>query len=210
MDDLSEISGEQIVKEELLKQPDTSRTFLSIYLSWMLLTYIFIILGYSKFGLAAIIMPMLVIPIFAVVQKVLYKPQKSLYLLCLSSTVNNSSRILRIILLCIVFVTPIIYYGFMAYSPGCGIPEMKRMVAEGTAYFEQHREELYAEVENISIDDENDERIYFSADWNGRSGQTFGGLYYDSHGVCYNTSLGYPMEYPLDEYWCLSFIDGYN
>lgn len=102
-----------------------------------------------------------------------------------------------------------IYYGFMAYSPGCGIPEMKRMVAEGTAYFEQHREELYAEVESIPTDDNSNEKTW-SADWKSKSGQTFGGLFYNSNGALVNTSLGYPMIYPLDEYWFLSFIDGYN
>jgi len=199
---LKQNSEEQPVQEEQLKKTGSSRTFLSFYLFWMLSTYIFIILGYSKFGLGAIIMPIMVIPIFAIVQKVLYKPLKRLYLLCQSSILNK-------VLLCIVFLVPMIYYGFMAYSPGCGIPEIRRMVADGTTYFEQHREELYAEVENISTDGGTEGR-WMSANWHGKSGQTFGGLYYDSHGVRSNASLGYPMIYPLDEYWFLSFIDGYN
>jgi len=207
--DLRQTHKEQLNHVESLKESDTLRTFFQIYLTWMILTFIFIILGYGKYGLGAILMPMMVIPIYAGIQILLYQPFKRLYLFCRSSILNKPLRILLVILLCVVALAPIIYYGFMAYSPGCGIPEMKRMVAEGTAYFEQHREELYAEVESIPTDNNSNEKMW-SADWNIKSGQTFGGLYYDSQGTLYNTSLGYPMIYPLDEYWFLQFIDGYN
>lgn len=210
MSDINQIPEGQPVQEEPIKQPGESREFLSIYLAWMFLTYIFIIMGYSKFGFGAIFTPMLVIPMFAIVQMFIYGSLKRRYLLCRSSSLNKLSRISLAVLLCVIMLAPIIYYGFMAYSPGCGIPEMKKMVAEGTIYFEQNRKELYAEVENIAKKSDSNQRIRLSADWHCRSGQTFGGLYYDSNGADYNTSLGYSMVYPLDEYWFLSFFDGYN
>lgn len=209
MDDLRQTHKEQSIQVESLKESDKLRTFFLIYVIWMILTFIFIILGYGKYGLGAILAPMVLIPIYAGIQILLYRPFKRLYLLCRSSILSKPLRILLVILLCVIALAPMIYYGFMAYSPGCGIPEMKRMVAEGTAYFEQHREELYAEVESVPADDDSNEKTW-SAGWNIQSGQTFGGLYYHSQGTRYNTSIGYPMIYPLDDYWFLSFIDGYN
>lgn len=196
-------------KVEPSKESYISRTFLLLYLTWMLLTFIFIILGYGKFGLVGIMTTTMTIPIYAIIQAFLYKPLKRLYLLFRSSTLNKLSHILVLTLLCVVALVPMIYYGSIAYLPTCGIPEMKRMVAEGTAYFEQHLEELYAEVESIPANDDSNEKTW-SAEWNSKSGQTFGGLFYDSNGAYINTSLGYPMIYPLDEYWFLQFIEGYN
>lgn len=185
------------------------RMFLFVYLTWMMLTNIFIALAFGKFGLGGIATAAVTIPICVIIQVFLYKPLKKFYIIYCSSTLNKLTHNLVVILLCIIALTPIIYFGFMAYSPACGIPEMKRMVAEGTAYFEQHRDELYTKMETIPTDDDSNEKTW-SSGWYIQSGQTFGGLFYNSNGVRVNTSSGYPMIYPLDEHWFLSFIEGYD